>query len=97
MIIEPEQLKEIEKKFKSVYTYKDEAKEANATATLILNEIAEQLDPNATKEKRKKDKKAIKKAYREWVDHNMGDTSGDTASVITTQLILSKAEEFANE
>lgn len=88
MIIPDELVEDVEKKFRVVYTYKDEAKEANRSATEVINEIADLLDKEKTKASKKHFKKVAKKAYTEWVARNMGDNSSDDASVITTQIFL---------
>jgi len=93
MIIPDEKIDEVDKMFRVVYTYKDDAKQANASATETLNRIAEMLDTEHTKTSAKHWKKVAKKAYKDWVDKNSGDNSSDDASVVVTQLALREGAE----
>ena len=66
MIIPDEMVDEADKVFRMVYDYKEDAKQANASATDALNRLADMLDKEHTKASIKKFRKAVKKAWKEW-------------------------------
>lgn len=92
MIIPEEMVTEAEKVFRMVYDYKEDAKQSNASATEALNNLAGMIDKEHSKASIKRMKKAVRKAWKEWKELNEGDTSGDDASVLVTQLRLKDSE-----
>jgi GTP cyclohydrolase I len=76
MIFDKDNMEQIEKAFKIVYTYKDEAKEANSAANETMKGLAEDLAKDGDV---KTMKKVLRKAYREWQDRIKGDDSTDDA------------------
>jgi hypothetical protein len=92
MIIPDEKVKEVEEKFRLIYEYKQDAKNSNASANEIVAMVADLLDTEKSKASTKHWKKAVKKSFKEWLDRNMGDNSGDDASVLTAQLVMKEQE-----
>lgn len=82
----------VEARFKAAYALKEEAKQANSTATEILNDLAITLSPNKDKYSIKRFKKVIKSSYREWIARTMGDSSMDDAVEIANAIVGEPAE-----
>ena len=87
MIIPEELMEVLDQKFRTIYEYKEEAKEANRSASEMLNEVADLLDKEKTKATIKHFKKVARKAWKDWHDRNIGDTSTDDAQTIVAGLV----------
>jgi len=88
MLILDETMKDVvEARFKAAYNYKEDAKQANASATEILNDLAVTVSPNKDKYSIKQYKKIIKGAFAEWVKRTTGDTTMDDAIQIADAIV----------
>lgn len=87
MIIDSQDEAEVLRVFKLAFTYADDAKQATASKTEVLNSLAERLDKEHTKQSKKNMKKSVSKAYREWLARMQGDTTSDEADIIVSAVI----------
>jgi hypothetical protein len=86
VIIPDEKIGEVEKFFRVIHDYKAEAKAANSSATETFTHVAELLDVEQTKASKKKWKKIVKKAFKEWLDRVIGDTTSNEATEIASRI-----------
>lgn len=85
MTFTPEQSKQILDHFKIVFTYKEEAKNANASASETMKSLIENL--TADKKERKELRKLMRKAFRSWVEAVQGeDQLTDTIQLVSSIL-----------
>lgn len=77
----------VEKAFRLAYTYKSDAKEANASASATLNDLAMITSGEKSKEGIKRQKKVIRKAYKEWQERIEGDNTSDQAIEIADAIV----------
>lgn len=87
MIIPDELREELDVKFRTIYEYKEEAKEANRSASDMLAQVADLLDKEKSKASIKHFKKVARKAWKDWYDRNVGDTSTDDAQIVVASLV----------
>ena len=86
MIIDSANKEQIEKGFRIIFDYKEDAKQSNASASEQFNSLAEITSADKTKEGIKRQKKVLNKAYKEWQESIKQDDTIDDAIIIVEML-----------